>query len=83
MGPRNQAFQAVHLNGKIVHQVGLPWHWGYAGAACGCSANALTPHVGDANTMIPEYKAFLCTVEKSPVQYDQGEEYFTELREED
>ena len=76
-------FRPFNLSGKVVHQVGLPWHWGYAGAACGCSANALTPHVGDANTMIPEYKAFLCTVEKSPVQYDQGEEYFQELREED
>jgi len=25
----------------------------------------LTPHVGDANTMIPEYKAFLVNVRKA------------------
>ena len=25
----------------------------------------LTPHVGDANTQIPEYKAFLCNVRKA------------------
>jgi len=25
----------------------------------------LTPHVGDANTTIPEYKTFLCRVEKA------------------
>jgi hypothetical protein len=53
-----------------VHQIGVPWHWGYTGESCGCSANALTPHVGDANTMIPEYKAFLCDIEKSPINYD-------------
>jgi formate dehydrogenase major subunit len=30
----------------------------------GGSANVLTPGVGDANTMIPETKAFLCDVKK-------------------
>lgn len=57
-------FQPFQLNGKRVHQVGLPWHWGYAGLSTGDSANLLTPHVGDANTMIPEYKAFLCNVHR-------------------
>jgi formate dehydrogenase major subunit len=75
-------FSPFKLNGKTVHQIGIPWHWGYVGSSCGCSANALTPHVGDANTMIPEYKAFLCSVEKSPWQYDRGEDYFTELKRE-
>jgi formate dehydrogenase major subunit len=53
-----------HLNGKVVHQIGLPWHWGYKGLVTGGSANILTPPVGDANTMIPETKAFLCDVKK-------------------
>jgi len=57
-------FKPFKLNGKMVHQIGLPWHWGYSGLTVGDSANVLTPHVGDANTMIPEYKAFLCDVEK-------------------
>ncbi len=57
-------FKPFQLNGKVCHQIGLPWHWGYSGIAIGDSANVLTPHVGDANTMIPEYKAFLCDVEK-------------------
>jgi formate dehydrogenase major subunit len=52
------------LNGKVVHQVGLPWHWGYKGLVTGGSANELTPPIGDANTMIPETKAFLCDVKK-------------------
>jgi len=58
-------FKPFDLGGKIVHQIGIPWHWGYEGRSCGGSANCLTPHVGDANTMIPEYKAFLCQVEKA------------------
>ncbi len=57
-------FKPFKMNGKEVHQIGLPWHWGYSGYSIGESANLLTPHVGDANTMIPEYKAFLCNVEK-------------------
>lgn len=64
-------FKPFKLDGKEVHQVGLPWHWGYEGHSCGCSANILTPHVGDANTMIPEFKAFLCDIEKSPYEYDR------------
>ena len=60
------------LNGKIVHQIGVPWHWGYIGKSRGCSANTMTPHIGDANTMIPEYKAFLCNIEKSPWDYDRA-----------
>jgi formate dehydrogenase major subunit len=58
-------FKPFEINGKIVHEVGLPWHWGYTGLSTGDSANLLTPHVGDANTMIPEYKAFLCDVKKA------------------
>jgi len=65
-------FRPFEMNGKTIHQIGVPWHWGYTGDSCGCSANALTPHVGDANTMIPEYKAFLCNVEKSQWQYDRA-----------
>ena len=57
-------FKPFNLKGKVVHQIGIPWHWGYEGVSCGGSANSLTPHVGDANTMIPEYKAFLCDVRK-------------------
>ena len=58
-------FKPFQLNGKSVHQVGIPWHWGYTGLSTGDSANTLTPHVGDANTMIPEYKAFLVNVRKA------------------
>jgi len=53
-----------NLNGRVVEQIGLPWHWGFTGISIGDSANLLTSHVGDVNTRIPEYKAFLCDVRK-------------------
>jgi formate dehydrogenase-N alpha subunit len=57
-------FKPFQMDGRQVHQVGIPWHWGYTGLSTGASANELTPHVGDANTMIPEFKAFLVNVSK-------------------
>lgn len=54
----------LDINGKKVEQIGLPWHWGHQGVTTGESANKLTPNVGDGNTMIPEYKAFLVDVRK-------------------
>jgi formate dehydrogenase major subunit len=59
-----QRFRPFLVQGQIVHEVGIPWHWGYKGLVTGGSANELTPPVGDANTMIPETKAFLCDVKK-------------------
>jgi len=58
-------FKPLRVNGSVIHEIGMPWHWGYAGIAKGDSANVLTPHVGDANTMIPEYKAFLVNLKKA------------------
>jgi len=58
-------FKPFQVDGKVIHEIGMPWHWGYAGIAKGDSANVLTPHVGDANTMIPEYKAFLVNLRKA------------------
>jgi len=52
------------IDGKTVHQVGLPWHWGYMGMVTGDSANQLTPHVGDPNTTMPEFKAFLVNIKR-------------------
>ncbi len=53
------------LGDRIVHEVGIPWHWGFMGLAKGDSANLLTPHVGDANTRIQESKAFLVDIRKA------------------
>lgn len=54
------------VEGRTVHQVGLPIHWGFKGRAKpGYLTNTLTPFVGDANTNTPEFKAFLVNVEKA------------------
>jgi formate dehydrogenase major subunit len=58
-------FKPYKLKGKTVHQIGMPWHFGYKGIATGSTANRLTPHIGDANSFIPEYKAFLCDVRRA------------------
>jgi len=51
-------------DGKPVHVVGIPLHWGFMGAAKkGFGPNSLTPFVGDANTDTPEFKAFLVNIE--------------------
>ena len=60
-------FKPLRVDGKMLHHVGMPWHYGWLGHATGDSANDLTPHVGDANTMIPEYKAFLVDLTKAEV----------------
>jgi formate dehydrogenase major subunit len=58
-------FQTYTLSGiGSKHHIGVIWHFGYMGLCTGHSANTLTPHVGDANTRIPEYKAFLCEIQK-------------------
>jgi anaerobic selenocysteine-containing dehydrogenase len=57
--------QTLQVNGKPVHHVGIPIHWGFKGVTQnGYLANALTPYVGDANSQTPEFKAFLVNIEK-------------------
>jgi len=53
------------IAGNTHHMVGITWHFGYKGLVTGAIANDLTPFIGDANTMIPEYKAFLVNVVKA------------------
>jgi formate dehydrogenase major subunit len=51
-------------DGKTVHVVGIPLHWGFTGVARkGFGPNSLTPFVGDANSQTPEFKAFLVNIE--------------------
>lgn len=53
----------MKCDGKTVHVVGIPIHWGFMGAAKkGFGANSLTPFVGDANIETPEFKAFLVDI---------------------
>jgi formate dehydrogenase major subunit len=59
-------FKPFHVEGKTVHQVGMPFNYGwlFPKDSTSDSTNMLTPTVGDANTFCPEYKAFMVNVEK-------------------
>jgi formate dehydrogenase major subunit len=60
--PRLKAFQ---LADRLVEMISLVGHFGFAGLAAGPNINALVPAACDPNSMTPEYKAFLCDVEKA------------------
>jgi formate dehydrogenase major subunit len=53
------------VDGRTIHQVGLPWHWGYMGIARGDAANDLSSWVADPNVSIHEGKTFVCNIEKA------------------
>jgi len=53
------------VNGRTVHQVAMPWHWGFKGLSTGPSANEVTIDAVDVSANIPEYKTCLCSIEKA------------------
>jgi formate dehydrogenase major subunit len=72
-------FKPFNIDGNIIHEVGIPWHFGWITTqnrkynpgdkkaevfTFGDAANLLTPTIGDANTTIPETKAFMVNVVK-------------------
>jgi formate dehydrogenase major subunit len=60
-------FKPFVIDGKKIHQIGVPWHWGYNGIARGDITNDLSATVGDPNVYIQETKAFVCNVKKGVV----------------
>jgi formate dehydrogenase major subunit len=59
-------FQPFKIAGATIHQVGLPWCYGWVTPKDGGdSSNLLTPSIGDPNTLIPETKAFMVNVRKA------------------
>ncbi len=60
-----ERLQPLTINGKIIHEVAMPWHWGFKGLSTGVSANVLVIDAVDVSAHIPEYKACLCKVEKA------------------
>jgi formate dehydrogenase major subunit len=53
----------LRVQGRTVHQVGLPYHWGRRGLVTGDAANELLPVVLDRNVHISEYKTLTCDVQ--------------------
>jgi formate dehydrogenase major subunit len=60
-------FRSFKIMDTTVHQVGMPWCFGWqhpADGSGGDSANLLVPFMGDPNTLIPESKAFMVNIAK-------------------
>jgi len=59
-------FKPFKIAGTTIHQIGLPWCFGWITPKDGGdSSNLLTPSIGDPNTLIPETKAFMVNVRKA------------------
>ncbi|MDQ2817057.1 MAG: molybdopterin-dependent oxidoreductase, partial [Candidatus Eremiobacteraeota bacterium] len=57
-----QRMAPLRVGGRSVHQVGLPYHWGWRGLTSGGAANDLFSVVLDPNVHIQEVKAATCDI---------------------
>ena len=77
MTPR---MRPLWVQGRTVHQVGLPYHWGYRGVVKGDVVNDLLAISEEPNVRIMETKALVCDIEAGPRH--RGREALQELHEE-
>jgi formate dehydrogenase major subunit len=56
--------QPLVVEGRVIHQIGMPWHFGWGGIATGDIANDLTALIQDPNSRIHEGMAFTCDFRK-------------------
>jgi formate dehydrogenase major subunit len=64
----------------VIHQVGLPYHWGAEGLVTGDSVNDLLPLVLDPNVFIQESKVATCDIRpgrrpKGPARMELARQY--------
>ncbi|MBO0807269.1 MAG: molybdopterin-dependent oxidoreductase, partial [Actinobacteria bacterium] len=57
-----ERMRPVRVAGQVVHQVGLPYHWGPNGLTTGDAANELAHLSLDPNVHIQEVKALACDI---------------------
>ncbi len=69
----------LQLDGQLVHQVGLPYHWGWKGVVTGDVVNDLLAISEGPNVRIMETKALVCNV--VPGHHAAGPEALSELHE--
>ena len=58
----SRRIRPLHLNGRTLHQVALPYHYGTAGLVRGSAANDLLSISGEPNVTIMEAKACTCNI---------------------
>jgi len=64
--------QPLRVRGKVVHQIGLPFHWGFQGKSKGSITNDLAHMVLEPNVSIEEAKAFMCNVRPGRLHEGRG-----------
>jgi len=69
----SRRIRPIQLNGKTVHQIAMPFHFGNAGPVRGNIANDLTAISGEPNVTIMEAKAMSCNA--VPGRLPRGPEY--------
>ena len=57
-----ERMRPLRVQGRVVHTVGLPYHWGWSGLSTGDSANDLYHLTLDPNVHIQESKAITCDI---------------------
>lgn len=70
--------QPLHIKGRTVHQIGIPYHWSRKGLVRGDSANELIAFVADPNVSIQESKALTANIEGG--RKSKGRRYVTSGR---
>lgn len=62
------------VHGRTVHQIGMPFHWGFRGETVGAIANDLTAISADPNVSMHEAKAFTVNVRAGRLPANGGTE---------
>jgi formate dehydrogenase major subunit len=57
-----ERMRPLQIGGKTLHQVGLPYHWGYNGKSTGDVVNNLLVISEEPNVRIMETKALICNI---------------------
>ena len=57
-----ERIRPLRLQGRTVHQIGVPYHWGGNGLSTGDAGNELIPVALDPNVHIQESKAATCDI---------------------
>ncbi len=63
----SRRMRPLHLDGRIIHQVAIPFHFGSAGPVRGDVANDLMAISGEPNVIIMETKALVCNIVPGPL----------------
>jgi formate dehydrogenase major subunit len=68
---------SLWIDGRHIHQVGLPYHWGYRGIVKGDVVNDLLAINQEPNVRINESKALLCNIQ--PGRRERGKDALRQL----